>query len=120
MGFRVDLLGAGSAAVQALGPTSGSIWREPVGSCSLRGLGALFAGIQELEEAGGEIPLFAQALGHAGRHERPGRDPPEHVVVPREQLAQLGADVGLRELWRHRARANRIQSARQCHEEYWP
>jgi hypothetical protein len=35
------------------------------------------------------IPLFAQALGDAGRH---------------EQLAQLGADVGLRELWRHRAR----------------
>jgi hypothetical protein len=61
-----------------------------------------------------------QMLGHTGRHERPGRDPPEHVVVPREQLAQLGADVGFGELWHHRARANRIQSARQCQERAGP
>jgi hypothetical protein len=56
---------------------------------------------------------------HAGRHERAGRDPPEHVVVPRDQLAQLGADVGLRELWRHWARANRITPLGST-EEYWP
>ena len=45
----------------------------------------------------------AQALSQVGRHERPGRDPPEYVVVPREQLAQLRADVRLRELRRHLA-----------------
>jgi Acetyltransferase (GNAT) domain len=65
------------------------------------------------------IPLLAQALGHAGRHERPGRDPPEHVVVPREQLAQLGADVGLRELWRHRARQIEFSPLGSATKEYW-
>jgi hypothetical protein len=51
-------------------------------------LRAFLAGIQKLEVASGEIPLFAQALGC------PGRDSPEHVVVLREQLAQLRAEVG--------------------------
>jgi len=72
-----------------------------VGACSLRGPRALFAGIQKVEIASGEILLFPQALGHARAHERPARDPSEHVVVPREQLAQLRADVRLRELRRH-------------------
>jgi hypothetical protein len=74
---------------------------EHVGACSLRGLRALFAGIQKVEIASGEILLLLQVLGHAGAHERSGRDPSEHVVVPREQLAQLRADVRLRELRRH-------------------
>ena len=74
---------------------------RPVAPCSLRGLRALFVGIQKLEVASGELPLFAQALGHAGLHERSGRDPLENVVIPREQLAQLRPNVGLRELWRH-------------------
>jgi hypothetical protein len=71
-------------------------------SRSLRGLPALFAGIQKLEVASGELPLFAQVLGHAGLHERSGCDPLKHVVVPGEKLAQLRPNVGLRELWRHR------------------
>jgi hypothetical protein len=62
---------------------------------SLRTLRALFAGIQKLQIASGEILLLRQALGHAGAYERPGRDPSEHVVVPREQLAQLRTDVRL-------------------------
>ena len=70
-------------------------------TCSLRGLRALFAGIQKIEIASGEILLLPQSLGHAGAHERPGRDPSEHVVVPCEQLAQLRADVRLREIRRH-------------------
>ena len=88
----------------AVGPDLGVYRARARRCCSLRGLRALFASVQELEEASGEILLVAQALRHAGRHERPGRDPSEHVFVPREQLAQLGADVGLRKLWRHRAR----------------
>ena len=70
---------------------------------SLRTLRALFAGIEKLQIASGEILLLPQALGDAGAHERPGRDPSEHVVVPREQLAQLRADVRLWELGRYLA-----------------
>jgi hypothetical protein len=69
---------------------------------SLRGWRAFFVSIQKLEVTSGELLLFAQALGHAGLHERTGRDPLKHVVVPREQLAQLRPNVGLRELRRHR------------------
>jgi hypothetical protein len=46
-----------------------------------------FVGIQKLEVTSGELPLFGHALGHAGLHERSGRDPLKHVVVPHEQLA---------------------------------
>ena len=67
----------------------------------LRRLRTLFAGIQKIEIAGGEILLLPQALGHSGAYERPGRDPLEHVLVPSEHLAQLRADVRLRELRRH-------------------
>jgi hypothetical protein len=67
----------------------------------LRGLRALFAGVQKIEIASGEILLLPQAFGHSGPHERSGRDPFEHVGVPREHLAQLWADVRLRELRRH-------------------
>jgi hypothetical protein len=67
---------------------------------SVRSLRALFAGIQKVEIASGETLLLPQTLGHSGAHERPGRDPSEHVVVPREHLAQLRADVRLRELRR--------------------
>ena len=52
--------------------------------------------------ASGELPPFAHALGHAGLHERPGRDSREYVVVPCEQLTELRPNVGLWELWRHR------------------
>jgi hypothetical protein len=69
---------------------------------SLRGLQALFVCIKKVEVASGELPLFAQVLDHAGLHERSGCDPLKHVVVPREQLAQLRPNVGLRELWCHR------------------
>ncbi len=62
--------------------------------CSLRGLRALFVGIQKLEVTSGELPRFAQALGHVGLHERPGRDPLKHVVVPREHELEQGLLVG--------------------------
>src|SRR6266516_7054222 len=71
-------------------------------SRSLLGLQALFVGIQKLEVTSRELPLIAQALGHAGLDQCSGRDPLKHVVVPCEQLAQLRPNVGLRELWRHR------------------
>ena len=71
-------------------------------ACSLRGRRALFVSIQKLEVTSGELPLFAQALGQAGLHERSRSDPRKHFLVPREELAQLRPNVGLREVWRHR------------------
>jgi hypothetical protein len=49
---------------------------EHVETCSSE-LRALFAGIEKLEVASGEALFLPQALGHAGTHERPGRDPSE-------------------------------------------
>jgi hypothetical protein len=81
---------------------AGDLVRRTLNHASLRGLRALFVGNQKLEVTSGELPLFAQARGRAGLHERPGRDSLEYVVVPCEQLAQLRPNVGLWELWRHR------------------
>ena len=72
----------------------GRPWSEHVGLL-LRGLRALFADVQKIEIASGEILFLPQALGHSGPHERAGRNPFEYVVVPREHLAQLWADVRL-------------------------
>jgi hypothetical protein len=97
-----------SAGILAAGPvqpvysSKNSFHEEARWPCSLRGVRALFVGIQKLEVTSGELPLFAQAPGHAGLHQRSGRDPLKNVLVPREQLAQLRPNVGLRELWRHR------------------
>ena len=75
---------------------------SPMGPCSLHGLPALRVGVQKLEVTSGELPLFAQALGQAGLHERSRSDPRKHFLVPREELAQLRPNVGPWELRRHR------------------
>jgi hypothetical protein len=41
----------------------------------IRGLRALLAGIQKLEVASGEIPLFAQVLGHPRERSERRSDP---------------------------------------------
>jgi hypothetical protein len=38
--------------------------------------------------------LFCEALLFSWSHERPGCNPPQHLLVPRKELAELRADIG--------------------------
>jgi hypothetical protein len=58
-------------------------------------------GLQELEQVSREAPLLLQPLGLAGLDDRSSLDVAERLVVPLEQLAQLGTEVGLRRFGRH-------------------
>jgi hypothetical protein len=101
----------------ASGRTDLSALAGPVGSCSPRGLGALFAGI---EEASGEIPLFPQALGHAGRTRAPR--PRSSRARRRTTRAARASEAGRRasQALAPSGTGGRIQSARQCDKEYCP
>ena len=40
--------------------------------------------------------LLCEALLFSWSHERPGFNPPQHLLVPLEELAELRADIGSR------------------------
>jgi hypothetical protein len=56
--------------------------------------GLVRPGIKEIEKVSHGRRLFCEALLFSWSHERPGFNPPQNILVPREELAELRADIG--------------------------